>query len=287
MKIEVQDASAKRYDVEAPDDTPLDKVVASATKSLGREVRVVDPPTKGRYALESAKKGFSEGVGTLALPADKPLPGLMGAPWYAAEYARKRFGAPKKAEDEKPVHTAAAEAVQRAIGYKATPAPSTASEWLIGKPAEFLGASAVPSAATVARSSRPVLAAATELFSNYFGGVGAKAGEEGGGALGKSAVKVSGGGKEAQEEGERTGRGVGGVVAGLGFGGGTAMAVPRAGGAVVEWVRKGLIPKRKDEGEIEKVASSLFTKHFRDSLISHPRYKPNLEQALATRAAIP
>lgn len=289
MRISVQDASAKVYDVEAPDDAPLDKVVASATKSLGREVRVVDPPTKGQYAYSKAAKGFGEGPGMVGVPFDFGMGLLRGGNELVKQQIRKARG--EKYEREPAFRSTTQDTIKRGwaglLDQREVPAPSTASEWFIGKPAEFLGASAIPSTATVAKASRPVLAGVTELFSNYFGGVGAKAGEEGGEAVGKGVAKVVGADKEAQEKAGQVGRVVGGVGGGLGLGGGTAMAAPRVGGTVIDWTRKALIPKLKDQGEIEKVAESLFTKHFRESLISDPRYKPNLEQALATREAIP
>lgn len=275
MKIAVQDASAKVYDVEAPDDAPIDKVVASATKSLGREVRAVDPPKKANFAYDRAAKGFSS------------MAGMMGVPIDVAAWLANKAGM----EKVHPLPMGAQRGIQqgweRLLNVQGVPAPSTASEWLIGKPAEFVGASAIPSAATVMKSAKPVLAGATELFSNYAGGVGAKAGEEGGEAIARGGAKVVGADKEGQEKAGQVGRAVGGLGGGLGFGGGTAMALPRVGGSVLEWIRKALVPKLKDQGEIEKVASSLFTKHFRESLISDPRYKPNLEQALRTREEIP
>jgi hypothetical protein len=289
VKIPMQDAGARQYDVEVADGTPVDVAVASASKELGRELRPVEKPSKSAYAYNQAAKGFSGSAGMMGVPIDFAMGSLRGLDRFGRNLVRRAKGEPL--DEEQPYRRDFQNKIQegwnRLLATRDVPAPSTASEWLLGRPAEFLGASALPSAKTVATATRPIVAGLTELTSNFAGGVGSKAGEETGGALAKGVARVTGAGKEGQEKAEGVGRGAGGLLGGLGFGGGTAMAIPRVGSTVVDYAKKQLIPKLTDKGEIEKVAESAFTKHFRESLISDPRYKANIEQALKTRQEIP
>jgi hypothetical protein len=274
VKIKLQDASARLYDVEAPDDASVDDIAKSASIQVGRELRPIDRPSTGAYAWDSLKKGVAT------------IPGLASElPRAMAPFAMRAYDAVIAPSLGIPDTTPAAQQkrAENAMGVEHLPAPSTLQKYLVGKPAEFAGASMLPSAGVVATAKRPLLALATEAASTYGGGVGAQAGEDVGEAAGKGVARLVGGNEEI---GAHLGKVLGAAGGGLGGGSLTAMAAPRIVDLGVRGVAK-VVPKLKsDSPEAIETMNSLFTRHFRESLLSDPRWKENLEQTLKTKDAI-
>lgn len=273
MRVQFQDAGGRLYDVDAPEGTPIDQIAKIASEQAGRELKPIAKPSMGAYALDKAKQGLAT---IPAMAADMPRTlNPAGAPGRAmwdliGQYLRQQFGIDLSAQGTQ-------KKAENLLGVEHLPAPSTMQKYLVGKPAEFAGAGLVPGAGLVATAKRPVLAAATELASAYGGGVGAQVGEDVGESLGRA---VGG------EEGAHKGKTVGTLAGGAGGGGVTAMNAPRLVDAGARGVAKMLPKVAPESAEMAATMESLFTRHFREALLSDPRFKANIEQTLKTRDAI-
>lgn len=283
MKIQMQDASAQVYDVEAPDDATVSDIEKEASKAAGRELKLVNPPSKLSYGINMLKKGIAG------------IPAIAGLPFDAAAATGNlialgmnatvgKLGFPQQQTRN---YTGHAHDIEKAVvklqGGKETLAPSTASKYLIGKPAQFIGGGLPFGAAMVAKSAKPLVSGLTELTSGYAGGVGLAAGEDIGEGVGRSMAKR--GGFDMDEAGQ-IGKALGGAGASVVTGGGTAMLAPQVIGRAVTGVRDKLLPAVRNTEEQKALVGSLHTKRFREALLSDPRWQDNVKETLKTQADI-
>ncbi len=239
----------------------------------------------GAYAVDKFKRGFSGLMGLTGVPLDA-MSKAVNSTFLRGVPVEPGGGKPAPPAYQLPENSQ--ERIQKGweniTGYQGTPPPSQVQKYLVGGPAEFAGGSALPSGAVISMARRPVLAAATEAASTVGGGLGMEAGAEVGGAVGRSSANLVGGDKDT---GEATGRAIGGLAGGVGGGSASAMFAPRVAAKGAEAASKLVGKTLKDDEEIRRATNSLFTGHFRSSVLSDPRWKANTEEALKTKAKIP
>lgn len=279
MKLIMQDSSARQYDIEAPDDATVPEIEKAATAQAGRELRVVDPPSKTAYGIDMAKRGLASIPALAGMPFDA-FAGGVNLVNRAINATAGKLGFPEQNTNLPKGH---AEAVQnlgeKVLGAQRLNAPSKAAKYMVGKPAEFIAGGAPFSAALIARSLTPRLAGLTELASGYAGGVGMAAGEDLGEGAGKAIGRRLG---MSEEEAAMMGRVLGGSIVSTATGGGTAMLAPQAIGRVGQTVMDKFLPAAKDTEEQKRIIGSLHTKRFREALLSDPRWRENVGESLQT-----